>query len=152
MPFAMKPGLERLGIYGSRLLSMFALTFGMYASISAQNLFLENRTDCDFEVIVRYADVGCDWSLYPEYTPSNVCNPNPGVTPYSAPAQTNTNYTTPNGSQICSLNIYDVPGDNLLLSCGCGLVYCHLEEYYCVDHNISIDVTVTAAATTIKWY
>ena len=71
--------------FRSRVLFVIALTFGLSAPLSAQNLFLENRTDCEFKVFIRYADVGCDWSEWPEYTPSNVCGPNQGLNPYPAP-------------------------------------------------------------------
>lgn len=130
---------------------ILAVPFGFTAPLSAQNLFLENRTDCEFKVFIRYADVGCDWSYYPKYTPSNVCGPNQGLNPYPAPPQTQTSYTTPNGSEICGVYIRDIFG-NVVLDCGCALVYCHLDDYDCGGPPISIDITVTATTTTIKWY
>lgn len=137
--------------FRSRVLFVIALTFGLSAALSAQNLFLDNRTECEFKVFIRYADVGCDWSEWPEYTPSNVCGPNQGLNPYPAPPQTQTSYTTPNGSEICGVYIRDIFG-NVVLDCGCALVYCHLDDYPCDPYLIDVDITVTATTTTIKWY
>ena len=122
----------------------------MVPNAEGQKLYVENYTNCDFTVNVRYADVNCDYSSYPTYPPSNVCSPNVAVGTYSAPNQTQTNYTMPSNRQICSINIFD-SANNLLLYCNCALGSCHLDDYDCNGTFIDIDVTVAQNATTIKW-
>lgn len=129
---------------------MIALAYGLTATLSAQNLFLLNYTDCKFNVVVRYADVNCDYSQYPEYSPSVVCNPNVGSITYLSNQQSQTTQTTPNGSQICTVHVYD-ENNNLLITCSCGQLSCHYDDFDCLGTNIDIDITIAQYTTTIKW-
>jgi hypothetical protein len=135
-------------LWSCLLVSAFVITAA--PGLNAQNLYFENYTDCNYTVNVRYADVNCDYSSYPQYSPSNVCDPNVGTGTYSAPHLVNTSYTTPHGSQICSVNVLDL-SNTVVASCTCGQGSCHVDDVPCMSGYIDIDITVAQFTTTIKW-
>lgn len=129
---------------------MLAIILGATTPLVGQNLYLQNLTDCNYTVNVRFADVNCDYTYYPEYTPSTVCNENVDGATYSAPHLVNSSYTTPHSSQICTVNVFD-EYNNLVASCSCGQVNCHVDDLPCMTGYIDIDITITQYTTTIKW-
>lgn len=127
---------------------MLALSSGAVASLSAQNVYMENTSDCNWAVVVRYADVGCNWD--PPTAPGMVCNPNMGAVTYYSGANTNTSASTPGSSEVCLVTILD-GSSNPIAYCGCAAQSCLIEDLDCGGPLISIDITVTQKTTTIKF-
>lgn len=94
-------------------------SLGMVAT--AQNVYIENTSDCNWGVVVRYADVGCSWD--PPNAPATVCAPNMDVITYYSSANTNSSATTPNNSEVCFVTILD-GSSNPIAHCGCAAQNC----------------------------
>ena len=149
MPIAQCPGTRTRHIPTTINTLLLVFAFVSSGVVIGQNLYFDNFTNCDYKVQVYYADNSCYYYPPPD-APGYHCYGNTGNNLYNAPAGQQVDYTTPGGSKICWVDVFD-GSMNWIVGCSCSQVTSNRSGVVDCDSGCDIDISVGSTTTTIRW-